>query len=209
MIDAQIVWGETMNVKYVCKKCGDVGHYKWYEKMSGFIIAIFFALGISSSLFVGYGMVKLGPDALFSQTVSFTMFLQAAKPDSEIRSLGAGLIHDCTEGDRDCYIQKVHKYMMDNFTYVLPATTREVYTPEEIVKMKNGDCKNFAILETSILTNIGVFSRVDCNQNLKDGNRTVGHCIVIADGDYNRYRLDPTWKTAEVISRYNYTMWWN
>jgi transglutaminase-like putative cysteine protease len=171
-------------VKYRCEKCGyskklSIKNYIFY-----FIVSFLATTGGFTVIYFSY--IYLSPDesmiGLMSDVISkdFTRF--AAENDDEIREVALNLTAECDGGYSLCYAQQIY-YNLITLRYVPVSKYKIIYNPIYTLD-SGGDCKNTAILVTSLMHSLGFEADVVCNTE---------HCVTKVplkntwDKEYNRY----------------------
>jgi hypothetical protein len=76
--------------------------------------------------------------------------------DIELRSLASSVTKGCSSGNKECQLNKVYHYVVDNFDYYSDPRSKEfIQSPNDTLKVKGGDCEDLTILMTSLLENLG------------------------------------------------------
>lgn len=76
--------------------------------------------------------------------------------DIELRSLASSVTKECNSGDKECQLNKIYRYIVEDYNYYSDPRDREfIQTPNETMKIKGGDCEDLTILMSSLLENIG------------------------------------------------------
>ena len=77
--------------------------------------------------------------------------------DAELRDYANSLITDCGSEDRECQINAIYRYIVENYNYVsAPMDVESIQTPQETIQLKEGDCEDLSILICSLLENIDI-----------------------------------------------------
>jgi|SRR3989344_1489969 len=75
----------------------------------------------------------------------------------ELRGQVTSIVKDCPSNDKNCYVNKIYRYVVENFNYYPdPRRDEVIQTPYETLSIKGGDCEDLTILLNSYLENIGV-----------------------------------------------------
>ncbi|MDH7517697.1 MAG: transglutaminase-like domain-containing protein [Candidatus Thermoplasmatota archaeon] len=84
-----------------------------------------------------------------------------------LRSYANSIIRDsCLSGDKECQINAVYRYVVENYNYISdPTGTELIQTPQETMQIKGGDCEDLAILLSSLLENIGIKTYLVLTEN--------------------------------------------
>jgi len=76
--------------------------------------------------------------------------------DIELRSLASSITKGCSSGNKECQLNKIYRYVVDNYDYYSDPRSREfIQSPFETLKVKGGDCEDMTILMSSLLENLG------------------------------------------------------
>lgn len=76
--------------------------------------------------------------------------------DIELRSLAASVTKGCPSGDKECQLNKIYHYVVDNYDYYSdPRSGEFIQSPADTLKVKGGDCEDLTILMISLLENLG------------------------------------------------------
>ena len=76
--------------------------------------------------------------------------------DIELRSLASSVTKGCSSGNKECQLNKVYRYIIDNYNYYSDPRSREfIQSPADTLKVKGGDCEDLTILMSSLLENLG------------------------------------------------------
>ena len=111
-----------------------------------------------------------GPSQFLMLHTSIMFNYDSFTPNSEIRGFTINITSGCGEDDY-CRIVTAYNYFRDNpLEYVYGGTTKQMYSPEETLEFYGGDCKSLSVFFASMMNNVGIFSRVDCDM---DHN----HCV--------------------------------
>ena len=77
--------------------------------------------------------------------------------DVSLRTQAASIVRGCPSGDKECQINKLYRYVVENYDYYSDPRSREfIQSPSETMKIKGGDCEDLTILLTSLLENLGI-----------------------------------------------------
>jgi len=77
--------------------------------------------------------------------------------DVSLRTQAASIVRGCPSGDKECQINKLYRYVIENYDYYSDPRSREfIQSPSETMKIKGGDCEDLTILLSSLLENLGV-----------------------------------------------------
>jgi len=76
--------------------------------------------------------------------------------DIELRSLASSITKGCSSGNKECQLNKIYRYVVDNYNYYSDPRSREfIQSPADTLKVKGGDCEDMTILMLSLLENLG------------------------------------------------------
>ena len=77
--------------------------------------------------------------------------------DVSLRTQAASIVRGCPSGDKECQINKLYRYVVENYDYYSDPRSREfIQSPSETMKIKGGDCEDLTILLNSLLENLGI-----------------------------------------------------
>jgi hypothetical protein len=77
--------------------------------------------------------------------------------DISLRAYVNSIIKNCTAGDRECQVNAVYRYIVENYNYVPdPEGVELIQAPQETIQVGGGDCEDLSILLNSLLENIGI-----------------------------------------------------
>ena len=77
--------------------------------------------------------------------------------DVNLRTQAASIVRGCSSGDKECQVNKLYRYVVENYDYYSDPRSREfIQSPSETMKIKGGDCEDLTILLTSLLENLGI-----------------------------------------------------
>ena len=77
--------------------------------------------------------------------------------DINLRTQAASIVRGCPSGDKECQINKLYRYVVENYDYYSDPRSREfIQSPSETMKVKGGDCEDLTILLNSLLENLGI-----------------------------------------------------
>ena len=120
-------------------------------KLSTLIFFIFIILG-SAFIFVIVFKMTYDPQLAMAKPYLDAISIN----DTNLKNLATSLTSDC-EGDKNCYVHKIYRYVAENYNYYEDIRGQEVIKkPAETIRDKGGDCEDFAILLNSLLENIGI-----------------------------------------------------
>lgn len=76
--------------------------------------------------------------------------------DIELRSLASSITKGCSSGNKECQLNKIYRYVVENYDYYSDPRNREfIQSPADTLKVKGGDCEDLTILMSSLLENLG------------------------------------------------------
>lgn len=76
--------------------------------------------------------------------------------DIELRSLAASITKGCPSGNKECQLNKIYRYVVDNYDYYSdPRNNEFIQSPKDTLRIKGGDCEDLTILLSSLLENLG------------------------------------------------------
>ncbi len=77
--------------------------------------------------------------------------------DINLRTQAASIVSGCPSGDKECQVNKLYRYVIENYDYYSDPRSREfIQSPSETMKVKGGDCEDLTILLSSLLENLGI-----------------------------------------------------
>jgi len=77
--------------------------------------------------------------------------------DINLRTQAASIVSGCPSGDKECQINKLYRYVIENYNYYSDPRSREfIQSPSETMNIKGGDCEDLTILLNSLLENLGI-----------------------------------------------------
>lgn len=77
--------------------------------------------------------------------------------DVNLRTQAASIVRGCSSGDKECQVNKLYRYVVENYNYYSDPRSREfIQSPSETMNIKGGDCEDLTILLTSLLENLGI-----------------------------------------------------
>ena len=77
--------------------------------------------------------------------------------DVNLRTQAASIVRGCSSGEKECQVNKLYRYVVENYDYYSDPRSREfIQSPSETMKIKGGDCEDLTILLTSLLENLGI-----------------------------------------------------
>ncbi len=77
--------------------------------------------------------------------------------NSQLRNLALSQASACKSGDRECLVNQIYKYVVNNYHYYSDPRVSEYIQPvNETIKNKGGDCEDLTILLNSLLENAGI-----------------------------------------------------
>ena len=77
--------------------------------------------------------------------------------DVSLRTQAASIVRGCPSGDKECQINKLYRYVIENYNYYSdPRRIEFIQSPSETMKIKGGDCEDLTILLNSLLENLGI-----------------------------------------------------
>ena len=77
--------------------------------------------------------------------------------DIQLRTYANSIIKDCPSNNKECQINTIYRYIVENFNYVSdPRDTELIQSPQETIQIDGGDCEDLSILLVSLLENIGI-----------------------------------------------------
>lgn len=134
-----------------------------------FVVAVYF-LDISG-VFIAKPMLKEVNEKMYNNLVTYN-------PDA--RSLAINITRGCG-GDEYCYLSKVYIYMM-KYDYIKSGV---VYPFNQTISDEAGDCKNFAYVFSSVMTELDVDNEIKLNDEM-----THAYNYVYIDG--HTFKVDLT-----------------
>jgi len=77
--------------------------------------------------------------------------------DMTLRAQSSSIVSECPSGDRECQINKIYRFVVDNCSYYSdPRKDEFIQTPYETLDIHGGDCEDLTILLMSLLENLGI-----------------------------------------------------
>jgi len=77
--------------------------------------------------------------------------------DINLRAQAASIASSCPSGDKECQVNKLYRYVVENYDYYSdPRSSEFIQPPSETLKIKGGDCEDLTILLSSLLENLGI-----------------------------------------------------
>ncbi|RLI98722.1 MAG: hypothetical protein DRP00_01450 [Candidatus Aenigmatarchaeota archaeon] len=170
-------------IEYKCEKCGYTKKISLKDWLLNLTRDIFTAIGIVCFL----GLVVLpmiDPSFLWKmRNIVMSLVLNFEVESSrglEAKSLAMELTKDCLPYDDYCKAYKIYEYL-SNFTYV----TFQYAKPEEVLKLKAGDCDTLAVTYCTLLRELSI----DCSVVVKT---EIEHSYTIVGLDDGTYLVDLT-----------------
>lgn len=72
--------------------------------------------------------------------------------DINLRTQAASIVRGCPSSDKECQINKLYRYVIENYDYYSdPRSGEFIQSPSETMKIKGGDCEDLTILLNSLL----------------------------------------------------------
>ena len=168
-------------VKYKCKQCGYSEEFTnrqiWMRFIGRFFLTTIMALGIVLALYI----VLVGPiTAVGSITTSLMMkYSDADDVHDELRDMGTTWTRNCEPFDQRCFTLHIFANLK-HIPYTQASLISPLQTPLETYRL-GGDCKNTAILFTSIMTASGAKSVVVCSA-------AESHCVsAVPEEEYGKF----------------------
>jgi len=86
--------------------------------------------------------------------------------DVSLRAQAASIVSGCPSGNKECQINKLYRYVVENYDYYSDPRSREfIQSPYETMKIKGGDCEDLTILLNSLLENLGIKAYLVLTEN--------------------------------------------
>jgi len=77
--------------------------------------------------------------------------------DINLRKQAASIVSECPSGDKECQVNKLYRYIVENYNYYSdPRSGEFIQSPSETMNIKGGDCEDLTILLISLLENLGI-----------------------------------------------------
>jgi len=120
---------------------------------------------VTSTLLITGCIQEPSPTEIPETKVTSDPVVQRAEPyldtiifeDIHLRKQAASITSECPSGDKECQINKIYRYIIENYSYYSdPRSSEFIQTPSETMNVKGGDCEDLTILLTSLLENIGI-----------------------------------------------------
>ena len=120
-----------------------------------FVLLLFFLVGYSQE-FINY-KEKIKYQQKDSVILEAEPYLnKIVYEDIELRSLASSITKGCSSGNKECQLNKIYRYVVDNYDYYSDPRSREfIQSPADTLKVKGGDCEDMTILMSSLLENLG------------------------------------------------------
>ena len=86
--------------------------------------------------------------------------------DINLRTQAASIVRGCPSGDKECQVNKLYRYVVENYDYYSDPRSREfIQSPSETMNIKGGDCEDLTILIISLLENLGIKTYLVLTEN--------------------------------------------
>jgi hypothetical protein len=127
------------------------------SSLLNFCYNVFAGMGIMVSLLLI--LYLFFPGVLLNYTMSKEDFYnhlmgsEIVNSDPALREVAVNQTYDCGTKDSECRMLKLKDFVYNDIKYI---PTPQLFSPQEILKTKAGDCKNKAVLYCSLLRNLGV-----------------------------------------------------
>jgi len=67
--------------------------------------------------------------------------------DINLRKQAASIVSECPSGDKECQVNKLYRYIVENYNYYSdPRSGEFIQSPSETMNIKGGDCEDLTIL---------------------------------------------------------------
>lgn len=77
--------------------------------------------------------------------------------DITLRTMAAEIVRSCPSGNKDCQINKLYRYVVENYSYYSDPRQEEfIQSPYDTMDVGGGDCEDLTIMLMSLLENIGI-----------------------------------------------------
>ena len=77
--------------------------------------------------------------------------------DITLRTKAAEIVRDCPSGDKDCQINKLYRYVVEDYSYYSdPRQNEFIQSPYDTMEVGGGDCEDLTIMLMSLLENMGI-----------------------------------------------------
>ena len=77
--------------------------------------------------------------------------------DITLRTKAAEIVRDCPSGDKDCQINKLYRYVVEDYSYYSdPRQNEFIQSPYDTMEVGGGDCEDLTIMLMSFLENMGI-----------------------------------------------------
>ena len=164
-------------VKNHCKKCGHAEELTKKEKILLVFKKMFYGFLLALGIILFILMIIVGPIRTI-ESLSTTMMIGFAVSPSEheeLRDITVKVVGNCPYTDTFCYAHTLFLHL-NHLEYIPASLISPLQTPLYTYE-KGGDCKNSALLYTTMLRTIGVNAQVVCSI-------TENHCVTKVP--YNR-----------------------
>ncbi len=163
-------------VKYMCKKCNYAEEFTKKDYLKSMFVTFFMLIGLTSILLSGaFTFLIYNPSTISDfgkfDLIGFMLSQSGNLEDKGLRTLAINITKGCTleveysSELEQCYVKKIYLFLVD-FDYTLGNhKNSKIYTPEETIEFRAGDCKNLAYTFQSLSSQVGVDSRVMCALN--------------------------------------------
>ena len=150
-------------VKNHCKKCGHAEELTRKDKIMFLVKKVLYGFLLALGIVLLFLMIIVGPIKTLESLSTTMMIGFATSPDEreEIRDITIKAVGSCPYTDTFCYAYGLFSHL-NHLEYVPASLLSPIQTPLYTYE-KSGDCKNTAILYTTMLRSIGVNAQVVCS----------------------------------------------
>ena len=103
-------------------------------------------------------------DSLVKREVNLDISNRIVYDDTELKNLALSITKDCLIEDNECKTINIYNYIQKNYKKI-DDVTNEAKFPKETINEGGGDCEDFAILNNSLLENIGIKTKIIFSSN--------------------------------------------
>ena len=162
-------------IKTHCEKCGNVEKYTTKEKIMIGVRNFLVALGIVIVLL----SIVVGPKTVI-ESLSTSMMIAYSTNPNEHNTLREIVVNntDCLPNDTFCYAHGVFMHI-NHLEYVPASIISPVQNPLYTYK-HGGDCKNTALLYSTMLRSVGINARMVCSIDYE-------HCVTKVPYNRDKY----------------------
>jgi hypothetical protein len=160
-----------VKIKYICKKCG---HAEPETRWGIFVDLLLAFLVVNGIIFIAF-FVFVGPTVMADGVLGSLGIFYARANSEQMRNAALNLT--TYSGDNPFKWALDLAQNIGDMRYVPSNPYKMIQAPED-TSLYGGDCKNTAIMYTSMLTTLNVPAKVDCSVEYH-------HCVTrVDDGEY-------------------------